>query len=184
MINFQGGADLIPFYPFIGLFAGWLFIQAVRVISRGWPQAGFVLPLAAIAFIITLLLVRGTTYGRIKGTLQDQDNDAQFLASQLGLDDKIYVHGAAEILVLLDRPNLNKYIALDTGADNYIAAHKSGGFQDVIREIEMETPKIVAITRLRNVRHREEIEKWVEEHYDKMDLATLRGVYIRKTGNQ
>jgi hypothetical protein len=119
--------------------------------------------------------------------LQDQDREVQLLAGYLGPDDKIYVHGAAEILVLLNRQNLNKYTALDTGADNYIARQKPGGFRDVIDEIEKEAPKIVVITRLRNVRHREEIESWVDQHYDKMDFATLRGIYIRKRpmiGNQ
>jgi hypothetical protein len=112
--------------------------------------------------------------------LREQGRAISQIAAYLGPNDRIYVHGMAEILVLLNRPNLNRYISLDSGADDYIAAKKAGGFKDVIDEIESATPKLVAISRLRNVRHSKELEQWVEGHYDELEIPEYETIYIRK----
>jgi hypothetical protein len=180
IINFQSAPDLIPFYPFIGLFAGWLIVEGSRWCLRSHPNLASSIPLAAIIASLTLIVYVHKPGGAEEGSLPEQDREAQILAGYFGPDDKIYAHGMGEVLVLLNKPNLNKYLALNSGADNFIAARKPGGFQDVIDEIEAQAPRIVVMTRLRNVRHREEIRKWIDEHYDKLDFETLKGVYIRK----
>lgn len=180
MINFQSAPDLIPFYPFIGLFTACLIVEMARAVARSWPKLASFVPLAAMIVAALLIVIEHTPNPPRESTLQDQDREAQIVASYLGPDDKIYAHGMGEVLVLLNRPNLNKYLALNSGADNYIAARKPGGFQDVIDEIEMHAPKIVVMTRLRNVRHAEELREWVEQHYDKLELAHLKGVHIRR----
>lgn len=180
MINFQGAPDLIPFYPFIGLFVAWLIIEADRLTARKWSKLASLLPLAATIAAAFLIVIEHAPNTPRESTLQDQDREAQIVASYLGPDDKIYEHGMGEVLVLLNKPNLNKYLALNSGADNYIAARNPGGFHDVIDELEKHAPKIVVMTRLRNVRHAEDLREWVEQHYDKLDLAHLKGVHIRR----
>jgi len=180
MINFQSAPDLIPFYPFIGLFAAWLIVEGGRWVLRSRPKLANSIPLAAIAAAVILIVYVHKPGVAEEGSLPEQDREAQILAGYFGPDDKIYAHGMGEVLVLLNRPNLNKYLALNSGADNFIAAKKPGGFQDVIDEIEAQAPRIVVMTRLRNVRHREEIRKWMDEHYDKMEFETLKGVYVRR----
>jgi hypothetical protein len=188
IIDFQGGPDLLPFLPFFGLFAAWFFIETGRLIAsnrlvkRIMPRGGWksLVPSVAIASILGLILIRATSYRPPSFDLREQARAVSQIADYLGPDDKIYVHGTAEILVLLNRPNLNRYIALDSGADDYIAAQKSGGFKDVIDEIEAAAPKLVAISRLRNVRHSSELEHWVNEHYDELELPGYETIYIRK----
>jgi len=186
-INFQGGPDLIPFLPFLGLFAGWFFVEFgkfaasksihSRVSSLDWSV---VVPITAICVMLILLLLRTTRYEPPAVDLQSQRATVGRIADYLGPTDKIYVHATAEILVLLNRPNLNPYIAFDSGADNYLAQQRPGGFKDVLGEIEADAPKLVAISRLRNVRHSQELEDWVREHYDELKIPGLNGIYIRK----
>jgi hypothetical protein len=180
MINFQNTPDLIPFFPFIGLFSGWLIVEAARLFARVWHKAETAIPIVAMILIALLIGIRYSSSSRAEDELRDQEEEARIVASYLGPDDKIYVHGRSELLVLLNKPNLNKYIGLDTGADDYIARNKPGGFGDVINEMEAGAPKILAITRLRNVRHRDELQAWIDEHYEKIKFGQLRGIYVRK----
>ncbi|HKQ05561.1 MAG TPA: DolP-mannose mannosyltransferase [Blastocatellia bacterium] len=190
MINFQASADLIPFFPFIGLFAGWFFVEAGRLaatiatrwLKRGprlWQREGLIPAVAACA-ILLVLTARVATY-RIEGrTLQDQDEEFKTLAALLAPDDKIFVHGTVEILVLLNRPNLNPYVLLDWDADNFAGSRHAGGWEAIMDEMKAQAPKLVAITRLRAVTHRADFEQWVEQDYDKLELFKYDRVYIKK----
>jgi hypothetical protein len=191
MVNFQSYPDTIPFFPFIGIFGAWFFVEGARFIGSLGPIAKFahrirfaeVIPALATALILFIGVGRAASY-RVEGrTLADQYREGEIIASYLAASDTIYVHGPAEVLVLLNRPNLNPYVGLDTGADDYIAAGLPGGFASLIDEMETSRPKIVGISRLQNVRHREELETWVSEHYIKLALPWLNSVYIRKGGN-
>jgi len=190
MINFQASADLIPFFPFIGLFAGWFFVEAGRLAAtaaRRWLKRGprllqrqWLIPAVAACVILLVLAVRVATY-RIEGrTLQDQDEEFKTLAALLAPDDKIFVHGTVEILVLLNRPNLNPYVLLDWDADTFAGSRHAGGWEAIMEEMKAQAPKLVAITRLRAVTHRADFEQWVEQDYDKLELFKYDRVYIRK----
>jgi hypothetical protein len=190
MVNFQAGADLIPFFPFIGIFAGWLFVKAGQAIATAtdrwlkraplWMQPEKLIPGLALLALSFILLVRVATY-RVEGwTLQDQDKEFETLAALLKPDDKVFVHGTVEILVLLNRPNLNPYVLLDWDADNFAGSRHPGGWEAIMNEMKAAAPKLVAITRLRAVSHRADFEQWVEEDYQKLDLFKYERVYIRK----
>jgi hypothetical protein len=186
LINFQAGPDLIPFFPFIGIFAGWFFVRADQAIAsaawikrRTWLTRHWV-PGLAILVVLIVIMVRTATYRVETWTLQYQDQEFKTLFDLLGPDDKIYVHGTVEILVLLNRPNLNPYVFMDWDADNFAGARKPGGWNAIMEEMEAEAPKLVALSRLRKVTHRDDLERWVQEHYDKLDLFKYDRVFIRK----
>jgi len=190
-INFQGGPDLIPFLPFVGLFAGCFFVELGKIATGklihrkiSSLDSSVVIPLTAICVMLVLLLLRTIRYEPPAADLQSQRIAVGRIADYLGPTDKIYVHATAEILVLLNRPNLNPYIAFDSGADNYLAQQRPGGFKDVLGEIEADAPKLVAISRLRNVHHAQELEDWVREHYDELKIPGLNGIYIRKNAER
>ncbi len=188
LINFQAGPDLIPFFPFIGIFAGLFVVKAGGFVSTlrwvnttRWPLAlARVVPLSALALILLILLARTVTYKPDDWTLRDQDHEFKAISDLLGPGDKIYVHGRVELLVLLNRPNLNPYIILDWGADDFAAARKPGGWSAIMDEIEAQSPKVVAISRLRAVAHRAEIERWVDEHYEPITSFRYDRVFVRK----
>lgn len=177
LINFQGGPDTIPFFPFIGIFAGWSLVQFDRLIvaskagQRAMPKLRVDVLLRAIAAaaIFVLVLVRALAYRAGDRTLQDQYTAIKTLSELLGPQDQIYVHGSVEILVLLNKPNLNPYVFLDWGADDFAAARKSTSFAAIIDEMEAQAPKFVSISRLRKVNHRADFERWADQHYDKLD---------------
>jgi hypothetical protein len=98
----------------------------------------------------------------------------------LAPDDKIYVHGTVEILVLLNRPNLNPYVLLDWDADNFAGTRIPGGWNAIMDDMEAQAPKLVAISRLRTVTHRTDLERWVQDHYDKLDMFKYERVFTRK----
>lgn len=189
LINFQGAPDLIPLFPFIGIFSGWFFVDAGRLLaSRRFGKAGsslnlaMVVPGLAIGVILLLLAARSITYRAEPGpTLQDQREKFQAISNVLGPDDRIYVHGTIEILVLLARPNLNPYIMFDEGKDDFVAARNYGGsFQAILDELGGAAPKIISFSRLRHVTHRAEFERWVLERYEELHVAGHDDIYVRK----
>ena len=81
---------------------------------------------------------------------------------------------------MLNRPNLNPYVFLDWGKDDFLAARAYGGsFDRILEEIESNAPKIVALGRLQRVSHREDFNRWVEQHYDALDVPGFT-VYVRR----
>lgn len=184
VINFQAGPDLIPFIPFIGIFAAKLLVDAgsfahlkLKPLKVGWEV---LVPGAVIALMFLLILVRSAASYRLPGALRHQREEFKKIESLLGPDDKMYVHGAAEILVLLNRPNLNPYLFMDWGADEFAASRKGGSFQAIIDEMEAEAPKIVVLARLKMVAHRDELTKWAEKNYVNVELPAYEGFYQRK----
>jgi hypothetical protein len=177
-INFQSGPDLIPLFPFMGIFGGWLAVQPGRVrLGRGLFRR---LPGAALVVLVGLIVFRIAQAADSDLTLQDQEREFAKISKLLEPGDKIYVHGALEILVLLNKPNLNPYIYLDRGKDEWIGRRNPGGFRAILEEMESSSPKIVAISRIGKVVHRAELRNWVEEHYDRIVLAGYDGVYLRR----
>ena len=188
LINFQAGADLIPFFPFIGIFAALFFVKAGAFLaSLRWlkqmpsliPREAFA-PGLALVLILIVIMGRTLTYRVDAWTLQHQDREFKAVSDLLAPDDKIYVHGTVEILVLLNKPNLNPYVLLDWDADNFAASRTPGGWSAIMNEMESMTPKVVALSRLRAVTHRADIERWVGEHYDPLPLLRYDRVFVRK----
>ena len=188
LINFQGGPDSIPFFPFIGMFAGWSIVRFARLITsitsdwRFMPKlrVDVLLPAIAVVAILALVLLRALTYRPGGQTLQDQYAAIGPVSELLGPQDQIYVHGSVEILVLLNRPNLNPYVFLDWGADDFAARRQSVTFEAIIDRMEAQMPKLVSISRLRKVNHRDDFQRWVDEHYEKLDLYNYDKIMIRR----
>lgn len=186
LVNFQAGPDLIPFIPFIALFAARFFLDAGRFVRSiiKWFKTRPHINLARVAILVILFVtfVRAALYKFEGPTLKQQDEAFKTVSQLIGPDDKIYVHGMTEILVLLNRPNLNPYVFLDWGADDFAGFRKGEAFHAIIDEMEAQAPRIVALSRLKVVTHRDEFKRWAEEHYDKLELplAGYDGVYVRK----
>jgi len=188
LVDFQSGPDLIPLFPFIGIFAGWFVVKTGRYLRRKQAlnqNAVFNGPLygargAVIAIALLFTLASAASFKAQGGTLQDQYREYQTLSDMLNPEDKIYAHGAVEILVLLNRPNLNPYIMWDQGKDIFVATQSYGGaFDAILEEIESQRPKIIAVSRLNDVSSRAQIAKWVGEHYDRLEGYHNR-VYLRR----
>lgn len=179
LINFQSGPDLIPLFPFIGMFGGWFVVKLGGArFGRGLARLA---PAATLVVLFALIIFRSLIY-KVESelTLQDQEREFAAISRVLAPDDSIYVHGTLEILVLLNRPNLNPYIFLDRGKDDWIAKRTPGGFRAIINEMESSSPKFVAISRAGKVAHRVELRQWVEDHYDQMELPGYEGIYLRR----
>jgi hypothetical protein len=188
LINFQSGPDLLPLFPFIGIFAGWLIEEVARGRSsigalaakpalRRWMER---LPGLAVMLVLIVAVLRAATFRMEDQTLRDQTQMLQPAMNLVGPNDKVYVHGTAELLVLMNRPNLNPYIMWDRRKVDYIAAQRYGGsVEAMIAEMEAAAPRLVALSRLRNIPQAAELERWVVEHYDKLPVADY-DIYVRK----
>jgi len=184
MINIQGGPDLIPFVPFVGILLGWLMLRVQGLFSRpgtySAPSTQGIIPFLSMVIILLLVLYHAVFY-RLQGwTLKDQDKAMEAVSLMLGPHDKIYVHGTVEILTLLGKTNLNPYLFLDWGADDFAAARRGTDFATLIQEMDAQAPELVSLSRLRKVNHRAELEQWVAEHYNKIDSFSYESLYIRK----
>jgi uncharacterized membrane protein len=189
LFNFQAGPDLIPFIPFIGIFAAKFLLDAGRLVISHLRKArpsivgrAALIPHLAMGLLLALVLGRASIYRMQGPALRDQDKAFRRISDLLGTDGKIYVHGTTEILVLLNKANLNPYVFLDWGADAFAASRRSVEFSALIDEMESQAPKIVALSRMKVVAHRGEFEKWVDDKYEELELEVpgYTGVYLRK----
>jgi len=187
IINMQAGPDLIPFIPFFAMFTGWLLVRLGEfAVSSARARAthirwNLLTPGAALTVFLLVALARGVAYRIPAGfTLQDQDRSFGKIAAQLSTDDKVYVHGYAELLVFLNRPNLNQYTFLNQGIDGFAASRRGGDFKVILDEMESQTPKLVVLSRMKTVASRELLERWVAEHYVLFESFPSADVYIRK----
>src|SRR5436190_5103173 len=162
IVSWPGPDNLIPFFPFIGLFAGYCVVTVARIIIAIPPVKRHAFAARAIGWspAVALILIVLSVVHNAKGyqiepgrTLQDQQSAFKPVADILGPNDKIYVHGTVQLLVLLKRANLNPYIFLPYGKDDYIGSVRPGGFKAFINEMDAAAPKVIALSRLRTVRH-------------------------------
>ena len=188
LVDFQAGPDLIPLFPFIGIFGGWFIVKTGRSIRRSqvlnqkalFKRMTAIARELVIAIVLVITLICAASHKAQGVILEEQYGKYKTLSDMLASGDKIYAAGAVEVLVLLKRPNLNPYIMWDKGKDTYVAAEKYGGsFKAIIDEIESQRPRLVAISRLKGVSLRAELERWVAEHYDKLE-GYNDSVYLRR----
>ena len=188
LINLQSGPDLLPLFPLFGIFAGWLITEASRWMRsigavtkrRALLHLLEVLPACALALVCVVTVVRAVTYRPEESTLWRQDTQLKVISDLIGPNDKSYVHGAVEILLLLNRPNVNPYIMWDRGKAGYVAARKYGGSIDaMVDAIEAERPKVVAVSRLAQVAEGAVLERWLELHYERLPITDY-DAYLRK----
>ncbi|MEN3334031.1 MAG: hypothetical protein V7641_3396 [Blastocatellia bacterium] len=190
LINYPGADGLIVLLPFAGLFAAFVFAAmqqwlATRRFIEGRPMLArlvaivVIAPLAVVAFNA---IKRARAFQIEEGrTLADQRREFQKIAERLGPDDRIYVHGSLEILVLLDRPNLNPYIFLDRGKDRFLAARIQGGLDALLAEMKAAAPKVLALSRLQNVACRDALLDWADSQYELLPLGFAHNsVYVAK----
>ncbi|HEY7545038.1 MAG TPA: hypothetical protein VID27_09160, partial [Blastocatellia bacterium] len=187
LINLQAGPDLIPFIPFIGIFAAWIIIAPRRLVSSGNSDdrprriSDIWLPTLALVLMLSLAFFRATSPKREEDyMLQAQDRQFAMISDLLEPHDKIYAHGAVDILVLLNRPNLNPYVFLDWKADLFAAARRSMDFSEIIDEMESQRPRIVALSRLNNVSSADLFLQWINDHYTILLSSGDDMIYIRK----
>jgi hypothetical protein len=189
LIRFNAGPYLIPFLPFVGLFFGWSVVEFSGIVNKRWPLASATdTKTASLSLLLVILFLGVAVYRAIAyqfesiQTLQEQDKTFQAVGRLLSASDPIYVHGTTELLVLLDKPNLNPYVFMDFGKDDYIAVRKYGGsFPSLVDEIEAQAPKIVALSRLQRVSHRNELKEWAETHYVSLGLPGYEEISIRRS---
>jgi hypothetical protein len=190
LFRFNAAPYLIPFFPFIGIFGAWFVVELVRLIKAGRiikkrairVALAIWLPAAVLALLLGIALIRGVI--NLRGpilTLREQDRTFSNISAMLEPDDTLYVHGTTELLVLLNKPNLNPYIFFDSGKDDYIATRMYGGsFAAVIDEIESRAPKIAAVSRLQRVAHRADLKQWAEQHYQSLELPGYEEIGVRR----
>jgi hypothetical protein len=187
VINYPGEDDLIPLFPFIAIFAGYFallvarLLASVRVLRRDFFHTEWLL-VVPIALILFPAFNQALSYRVETGrTLADQQKSFEAISAVLNPNDKIYVHGTLEVLVLLNKPNLNRYIFFARGTDDYYASKMVGGFKGIVDEMESEAPKVISLSRLQNVAHQDELIEWATDHYDKLPLDFAHNsVYVRK----
>jgi multisubunit Na+/H+ antiporter MnhF subunit len=189
MVNWQGEETLIIFFPFIGMFAAYFVLTIVRIVgsarfinqNRNAARAMRWSPVLAVLIIGVSIVRHAAAYRLAPGrTLQDQAAAFETVSEILGPTDKVYVHGTVELLVFLNRPNMNPYIFLPYGKDDYIASKLPEGFKAIIDQMEAQAPKVIALSRLRTVSHRDELLRWAAEHYEPLPLDFGHdSVYVR-----
>src|SRR5262249_35204499 len=169
LIDFKSASYLIPAIPFVGIFGGVMAVKLARWLERIVRPSTSGLRLEWILVGLALVLALGSAIrsglAPDRG-LQIQEVQLRAISGLLAPNERLYVHGATEILAVLDRPNLNPYIFLDNNKDEYLAARTPGGFQTVLDRMESAAPKLVVLSSLNRVAHHNDIEAWIGSHYE------------------
>ncbi|MFY9609538.1 MAG: DolP-mannose mannosyltransferase [Blastocatellia bacterium] len=188
LISLQGGPDLIPLLPFVGVFAAIALVLAIdqttQLLRRALPKPGagalehasFAAVLVAVVFFS---VADAFTSKRVSPTLKDQDSAVAEITSLLKPEDKIFVHGQTEILVLSGLTNASKYVFLERGKDTYLNTAEPGGFEGWFERLKSERPKVVALSRLGKVKHKQDLQDWADAEYEPR-ATRLFSYYVRK----
>src|SRR5262249_45389276 len=115
--------------------------------------------------------------------LDQQTVEFESISSLMGPEDQIYDHGAIEILAVLDLPNLNPYIFLDNRKDEYLATRTTRGIPTILDRMEAKSRKVVVLSNLNRIVHRQEFEDWVSGHYVRSPSLSREigyDLYLRK----
>ena len=188
MIDIQGGADLIPLLPFVGIFVAagillgleWLSFLVGRLRrSLNTKPVQYATLAAAVIAVFIFSVADAFSFHRGFPTLKDQYEGIKELTGRLQPGDKLFVHGQTEILVLSGLNNASKYFFLDRGKDMYLNKVEPGGYQGWLGRLKEERPKIVALSRLRAVDHGQDFREWMRQEYDRID-GSVFSFYVRK----
>jgi hypothetical protein len=187
-VNVQGSADMLPFVPFIAIFssvalialldgAGYLLARKRAAVNRVTvANAGFA---AACLLVFFLSVADAFIYRGTPITLQQQEADVREMTSLVGPGEKVFTHGRTEILVISGLTNASKYFFLDRDKDVYLDQVEPGGFYGWFERLKADRPKVVALGRLRKVRHRNDFKEWVSRDYE-MRQGKVFQYYVRK----
>jgi len=181
LIDLQGNADMIPLLPFAAIFAAVLIVWAIDAAakylfkqksesaeqqSNQKTQSYATIPFAVICLIVFAFNEKSAlSMKRGYATVARQDAEVAQIVSYLQPGDKIFVQGRTEILVLSGLTNASKYFFLDRGKDTYLDKMEEGGFAGWFERLKAERPKIVALSRLKPVDHREDFRTWARDEY-------------------
>lgn len=188
MMDIQRGPDLIPLLAFVGAFSAFLLVVALDTVLRAIRRVSPGLPpqlLGAAGFAVLLGVVLYVSAGdaarleRDLPTLREQDEALIEVTSHLQPDDKIFVHGQTELLVLSGLTNASKYFFLDRGKDTYLNEVEPGGFDGWFERLKADRPKIVGLSRLNAVDYAERFRLWVQNDYELHDNKVFR-YYLRR----
>ncbi|HSB12126.1 MAG TPA: DolP-mannose mannosyltransferase [Blastocatellia bacterium] len=174
-INIQGGVDMIPLLPFVAMFAAfaivWTIDRAGDRLSRAKPgvtrSALDASAFAAVLTLIMILSVADVVWVKVGfPTLKDQEAEVAEITSHLRPGDQLYIHGLSEILVLSGLPNADRHYFLDRGKDEYLDRVEPGGFAGWLERLKAKRPKVVALERMKSVKHAEDFYDWVRADYE------------------
>jgi hypothetical protein len=188
MIDIQGGADMIPFLPFVAILSavaiGFAFDELMDLLARRRllknRYAASAVVFASICATILLVDVVNLVRARTRSpNLADQQAEVSEIVSFMQPGDKIYVHGIMEILVLSGLPNCDKHFFVDRGKDMYLDKAEPGGFDGWFARLKAQRPRIVALERLKWVRRKDAFLNWVAEDYVKRE-GKIFTYYVRK----
>ncbi|HET9529954.1 MAG TPA: hypothetical protein VFQ92_06360, partial [Blastocatellia bacterium] len=188
LMNVQAAGDVFPFLPFVAIFSAYAIVALLdlseRILLRLRPRLDKQFySRAAFAFVCLVVFVASVadsfSYGGEQYTLQQQEEDVRQIKSHLQPGDKVFVHGATEILVVGGLTNASKYFFLDRGKDVYLDQIEPGGFNGWLERLKAEKPKVVALDRFRWVKYDDAFTEWVDQEYE-IKKGRVFTYYLRK----
>jgi hypothetical protein len=184
-LDFQGQADLYPFFPYSALGFAVVVDDAARkaqeLVGDGLRDAtrNFVVG----SFGLALLVIAAANVARDRDTgLGAQQAAVEEMERRFGNDARLLSVGAPEALVLLHRVNPNPYPFIVDGIDNYIDAKTEGGFDGFVRKLESLEPDVIAFGATEG-RHTPKLIAWMRSRYRPVRIGPMT-FFVRRKGDR
>lgn len=163
LLDYQSYPDFYIFLPYAALGSGWLLWQAIEWTdaSRGAPTARILAAALLVALVGSATLVYRHTSEQ---GLARQREWANAILERFGPDVSVASVGHPGLMALLHRTNPTRYLVINNGTSDLIAATTPGGFDGWLRELERADP-VVLILGPSEMRHLDRIHPWLESRY-------------------
>jgi hypothetical protein len=132
-----------------------------------------------VAVILFQTISTARAFKRDFPTLKDQQQALTDITSRLTPEDKLFVYGDTEVLVLSGLTNASKYFLLDRGKDLYLDEVEPGGFTGWLDRLKAERPKIIVLERMDKTAYLNLLLQWATSEYEFHNNSVF-SYYLRK----
>lgn len=194
LIDLQGCADLLPFYPFLALGGGWLLWQAIGATQNFLERRGALgrrlapaLPFAIAVLFLLYGIVDVFSLTPDSG-LAEQQRVAASISRHLAPGDKLQQFGDAIILVLLQRENATRFVSLGPKQGAGVLYAEGIAPEDLPQILTLAHPKVITLSHAKGQPWAKPLLSFLEtqyelgESYDSESAGTrqMTDVYILK----
>ena len=182
LIDFGSPTDLFVLLPYFSIGFGWFLHQGVDAVTAVATPAPWQRAVFECLLCLAMIVAAGYPLEIAEpDVLSEQRQAVREIESLLGDDGVLLTLHAPEVLVLMGRANLTRYLYLVGGADRYVDDYEEDGFDGWMSRLEHLEPRVVVLGTSKVLRQGvpPAYRAWLAEKYEKQRVWHW-DVYVRE----